>query len=232
MLFRSEDGQVQALLDAAGLVTCGSGTAASAIGMDKTLFKRAVGSLELPVLPWVEVRDAELAADRAAVLADLRAFAASLPDPRLVVKPARLGSSIGVSIVHDPAGEELERCLADGLRYDDLVLVEPYLDHPRELEVSIIGNHRGDLQVFGPGEVVPQREFYDFIAKYRDDGSRTTERADLDPAVRDDARRIAGEVYLAIGCSGFARVDFLLAKDDLLVVSEINTIPGFTPISL
>lgn len=227
-----EDGQVQALLDAAGLVTCGSGTAASAIGMDKTLFKRAVGSQELPVLPWVEVRSAELDAGRAGVLADLRAFSASLPDPRLVVKPARLGSSIGVSIVHDPSGPELEACLAGALRFDDLALVEPYLDHPRELEVSVIGNHRADLQVFGPGEVIPRREFYDFVAKYRDDGSRTEVRAALDPAIREDARRIAGEVYLATGCTGFARIDFLLARDDLLFVSEINTIPGFTPISL
>jgi D-alanine-D-alanine ligase len=166
------------------------------------------------------------------VLADLRSFSASLPDPRLIVKPARLGSSIGVAIVHDPAGAELEACLDYALRFDDLALVEPYLDHPRELEVSVIGNHRGDLQVFGPGEVVPRREFYDFVAKYRDDGSRTDTQAVLDPVLREDARRIAGEVYLATGCTGFARIDFLLAKDDLLVVSEINTIPGFTPISL
>lgn len=228
-----EDGQVQALLESVGLVYCGSGPAASAIGMDKTLFKRACGSLELPVLPWVEVRALDWEQDRGTVLAELEGFAASLPDPRLVIKPARLGSSIGVSIVHRPdEPPELEHAIADALRYDDLLLAEPYLEHPRELEASVVGNGRRDLAVYGPGEILPGREFYDFVAKYRSDQSRTILQADLDPVMREDVRRIAGEVFLATGCSGFARVDFLLARDDLLFVSEINTIPGFTPISL
>jgi D-alanine-D-alanine ligase len=201
--------------------------------MDKTLFKRACGSLELPVLPWVEVRALDWEQDRATVIAELEGFAASLPDPRLVIKPARLGSSIGVTIVHRPdEPPELEHAVADALRYDDLLLAEPYLDHPRELEASIVGNGRRDLAVYGPGEILPGREFYDFVAKYRSDQSKTILEADLDPVMREDVRRIAGEVFLATGCSGFARVDFLLAKDDLLFVSEINTIPGFTPISL
>ena len=228
-----EDGQVQSLIEAAGLVHCGSGPAASAIGMDKTLFKRACGSLELPVLPWVEVRALDWARDQAGCLAELDAFATSLPDPRLVIKPARLGSSIGVTIVHRPEEPpELEFAVAGALRFDDLLLAEPYLDHPRELEASIVGNSRHDLAVYGPGEILPGREFYDYIAKYRSGESRTILRADLDPAMREDVRRIAGEVFLATGCSGFARVDFLLGPDDLLFVSEINTIPGFTPISL
>jgi D-alanine-D-alanine ligase len=228
-----EDGQVQALLESAGLVTCGSGPAASAIGMDKTLFKRACGTLELPVLPWVEVRAGDWARDRRAATATLEAFAASLPDPRLVIKPARLGSSIGISIVHRPdEPPELERAVEAAFQYDDLLLAEPYLDHPRELEASVVGNSRHDLQVFGPGEILPGREFYDYVAKYQSGASRTIERADLDPGMREDVRRIAGEVYLATGCSGFARVDFLLGPLDLLFVSEINTIPGFTPISL
>lgn len=228
-----EDGQVQALLESVGLVYCGSGPAASAIGMDKTLFKRACGSLELPVLPWVEVRALDWAQDRATVVAELEDFAASLPDPRLVIKPARLGSSIGVTIVHRPdEPPELEHAVADALRYDDLVLAEPYLDHPRELEASVVGNGRRDVAVYGPGEILPGREFYDFVAKYRSDQSRTLLHPELDPVMREDVRRIAGEVFLATGCSGFARVDFLLARDDLLFVSEINTIPGFTPISL
>ncbi len=228
-----EDGQVQALLESAGLVTCGSGTAASAIGMDKSLFKRACGSIELPVLPWVEVREGEWRADLVDALADLRTFSASLPDPRLIVKPARLGSSIGVSIVHDPqADPELIAAVEEALRYDDLAIVEPYLDHPRELEVSIVGNHRGDVAVYGPGEILPGREFYDFVAKYTDGVSQTLDRAELDPVLREEIRRIAREVFLAIGCSGFARVDFLLTGDEIAYVSEINTIPGFTPISL
>jgi D-alanine-D-alanine ligase len=228
-----EDGQVQALLESAGLVYCGSGTAASALGMDKTLFKRICGSMELPVLPWLEVRARDLEADPLATLRELAEFAGELPDPRLIVKPARLGSSIGVRIVRRPDdADELRDALGDALRHDDLALAEPYIAQARELEVAVLGNGRSDLAVHGPGEVLPGREFYDFEAKYRSDLSRTVTRPDLDPAVAGDVRRIAAEAFLAIGASGFARVDFLLGGDDLLFVSEINTVPGFTPISL
>ena len=97
-----EDGQVQSLLESVGLIYCGAGPAASAVGMDKTLFKRVCGSLELPVLPWVEVRAAELASDPASVEAAILDFSGGFPDPRLICKPARLGSSIGITIVHRP----------------------------------------------------------------------------------------------------------------------------------
>jgi D-alanine-D-alanine ligase len=228
-----EDGTVQALLASADLTACGSGVGASAIGMSKHLFKRLCGAMELPVLPWVEVRADAWARDQRSVVSELEAFAQELPDPRLVVKPASLGSSIGITIVHRPdEPPALEQAVADALRYDDLALAEPYLDHPRELEAAVLGNSREDLEVFGPGEIVPGREFYDYIAKYRDSGSRTTTTPALDEALRADIRRISAEVFLAIGAAGFARVDFLLGQDDFLVVSEINTVPGFTPISL
>ncbi len=109
---------------------------------------------------------------------------------------------------------------------------EPYLEHPRELEAAVVGNSRAGLEVFGPGEVVPGGEFYDYVAKYRSTESRTVVAPALDPGIRDDVRRMAGEAFVAIGAAGFARVDFLLAADELLFISEINTIPGFTPISL
>lgn len=228
-----EDGGVQALLEAVDLVYCGSGPAASAVGMDKTLFKRICGSLELPVLPWVEIRAGEFERDPLEALRDAGAFSAQLPDPRLVVKPARLGSSIGISIVQRPSDpEELAAAVREALGYDDLVLAEPYLDHPRELEAAVLGNWRHDLAVHGPGEVFPGREFYDYVAKYRSGQSRTSLRPDLDPEVREEVRRIALEVFLAIGAGGFARVDFLLGRDEMLFISEINTVPGFTPISL
>jgi D-alanine-D-alanine ligase len=228
-----EDGQVQSLLESVGLTYCGAGPAASAIGMDKTLFKRICGSMELPVLPWAEVRAAEYATDPQATLRELVAFASGLPDPRLVVKPARLGSSIGVSIVHRPSRPDELRAAIDGaLLHDDLALAEPYLDHPRELEVGVLGNTRADTSAYGPGEILPGREFYDYVAKYRSTESRTLARADLDEELRQDARTAAVEAYLAIGASGFGRVDFLLSRDEVLFVSEINTIPGFTPISL
>jgi D-alanine-D-alanine ligase len=228
-----EDGTVQSLLASADLVTCGSGPAASALGMDKVLFKRICGAMELPVLPWVEVSAASWAQDQRSLTADLEAFATELPDPRLVVKPRSLGSSIGVSIVHRPdEPPELEHAVTNALRYDSVAFAEPYLEHARELEAAVVGNTRDDLEVFGPGEILPSREFYDFVDKYQAGTARTTTSPDLDAQVREDIRRISAEVFLAIGARGFARVDFLLASDDFLVVSEINTIPGFTPISL
>jgi D-alanine-D-alanine ligase len=228
-----EDGQVQSLLESADLVYCGAGPAASAVGMDKSLFKRVCSSLELPLLPWVEVRAPEHAADATGVEAGLRAFAAGFDDRRLIVKPARLGSSIGISIVHDiDSSDELRDALREAFRFDDLVLVEPFLDHPRELETSVMGNTRLDVVAFGPGEIKPGREFYDYVAKYRSDESVTVAQADLDPDLAASIRRAAVAAYLAIGAAGFARVDFLLSREGIAYVSEINTIPGFTPISL
>lgn len=227
-----EDGQVQSLLESAGLVYCGAGPAASAVGMDKTLFKRVVASLELPILPWTEVMAPELAADRARVLQGLREFAAGFADPRLVVKPARQGSSIGVTIVHDVGDAELEAAVDEAMRYDDLALVEPYLDHPRELETAVMGNGRLDCVAYGPGEIMPGNEFYDYEAKYHSSESRTTELADLDAEMLESIRTAAMEVFLVIGGTGFARVDMLLSADDIPYISEINTLPGFTPISL
>jgi D-alanine-D-alanine ligase len=227
-----EDGQVQSLLESAGLTYCGAGPAASAVGMDKTLFKRVCSSLELPILPWTEVRATDYAKDPDGIMEDLRGFAAGLADPRLVVKPARSGSSIGITIVHEVGRPALAPALDEALRYDDLVLAEPYLDHPRELETSVMGNARSDIMAFGPGEILPGREFYDYVAKYRSDESRTIPVASLEDGLAADIRAAAIEVYLAIGASGFARVDLLLSADGIPYISEINTIPGFTPISL
>ncbi len=228
-----EDGEVQSLLESAGLTYCGAGPAASAVGMDKSIFKRICGALELPVLPWVEFRAAEVATDRERVANEVVAFSRGLEDGRLICKPARLGSSIGMSIVRRPDDRaELDAALRAALRYDDLVLLEAYLDHPRELETSVLGNTRLDVVAYGPGEVRPGREFYDYIAKYHSDESVTLATADLDPDLAADVRAAAIEVYLAIGARGFARVDMLLSADGIPFISEINTIPGFTPISL
>ena len=227
-----EDGQVQSLLESAGLVYCGAGPAASAVGMDKTLFKRVVGTLELPVLPWAEVRAAEYAAAPDDVVESLSEFAAGFADPRLIVKPARQGSSIGISIVHEVGRPQLVPALEEALRYDDLVLVEPYLDHPRELETAVMGNSRLDAVAYGPGEVVPGNEFYDYEAKYHSAASRVSEQAELDPDLAESIRDAAVEVFLVIGGTGFARVDMLLSADGIPYISEINTLPGFTPISL
>jgi D-alanine-D-alanine ligase len=224
-----EDGTMQALLEAYELPYAGAGVAASAVGMDKALYKRLVRGLGLKVVDWTEVTAARWAVDRQGALDGLAAFSESCGESRLMMKPARMGSSVGMSIAHTPA--ERGRCLDEAFRFDSLVIVERYLDHPRELEVAVLGNDPQALDVFGPGEVFPGREFYDYVAKYGDGVSKTTIRADLDESLGRRIRETALKAYRAIGCEGFARVDFLLAGDELYL-NEINTVPGFTPISL
>lgn len=224
-----EDGTVQALCETAGLVYTGSGVTASAIGMDKAVFKRLVRGLGLPVVDWLEVRAPRWQADPGRVLAELDAFAAATGDPRQMVKPARLGSSLGMTIAHAPA--ERRAALDEAFRFDDLVLVERYLAGARDLEVSVIGNDADSLEVYGPGEIMSGHEFYDYAAKYTPGLSRTTPAAAVTDAEAANLRRLAAAAYLAIGCEGFARVDFLVAGETA-VMSEVNTIPGFTPISL
>ncbi len=227
-----EDGTVQALCESAGLVYTGSGVAASAVGMDKSLFKRLAVAHGMPVVPWRDVDAAALGADRDAVLDELTAFAHALPDPRLMIKPARLGSSVGMRIVHHPDDRrELSSALAEAFRFDGRALAEAYLDHPRELEMAVLGNGAGDLETHGPGEAFPGREFYDYVAKYADGVSRTSTSPDLPGGVRERLHALARDAFLAIGGEGFARVDFLLGGGTLYL-NEINTIPGFTPISL
>ncbi|MDP8905331.1 MAG: D-alanine--D-alanine ligase [Chloroflexota bacterium] len=227
-----EDGTVQALCEAAELVYTGSGVAASALGMDKVLFKRLVAAEGIPVVPWLDVGAGDWAARPPDVQRRLVEFAERLPDARLMVKPARLGSSVGISIVHRPHDPEyLGSALAEAFAHDDLALVEAYLDHPRELEMAVVGNSADDLATYGPGEVFPGHEFYDYVAKYEPGVSQTTDRPDVTPALRAQLHDFAARAFLAIGGSGFARVDFLLAGDTLYL-NEINTIPGFTPISL
>jgi D-alanine-D-alanine ligase len=224
-----EDGTIQAVLEAAGLAYTGSGVAASALGMDKALFKRMCRGLGLPLMDWREIRAPRWREDPAGVHAEVAAFVAGRDDPRLMVKPARLGSSVGMTLVHDLS--ELDAALATAFHFDDLVLVEAYLAGARDLEVSVIGNDPARLEVFGPGEIVSGHEFYDYAAKYTPGLSETAVRAEVGEADRAAIHKLARDVYRAIGAEGFSRIDFLVAGDRI-VVSEINTIPGFTPISL
>ena len=224
-----EDGTIQAMLDAAGLAYTGSGVAASALGMDKALFKRMCRGLGLPVVDWREVRAERWAADRESVEREMTAFSAGLPDPRLMVKPSGLGSSVGMTLVHEPG--ELGVAVDLALRYDTVALVEAYLPGARDLEVSVIGNDPGRLEIFGPGEIISGHEFYDYAAKYTPGLSETSTRAEVDDRQRAIFHKLSRDVYRAIGAEGFARIDFLMSGERI-VVSEINTIPGFTPISL
>jgi D-alanine-D-alanine ligase len=224
-----EDGRVQGLLEAAGLPYTGSGVAASAIGMDKALFKRIVRGLGLPVVDWHEVRADQWRSDRDAVLGRLDAFARGTGDERLMIKPSGLGSSVGMTLAHDAA--ERPAALDLAFRYDTVALAEHYLPGARDLELSVIGNDPARLELYGPGEIVAGHEFYDYAAKYTPGLSETSTRAEVPAAIATTMHKLARDVYRGIGAEGFARIDFLL-QGDAIYVSEINTIPGFTPISL
>jgi D-alanine-D-alanine ligase len=224
-----EDGTVQALVESVGLAYTGSGVLASALGMDKAVFKRLCRGLGLPVVDWREIPARRWAADPAGVHAELEAFAAATGDERLMVKPARLGSSVGMTLAHPVA--ERGPALDVAFQYDTLAVAERYLPDARDLEVALIGNDPARLDVYGPGEVLPGREFYDFVAKYTPGMSETSLNAEVPRLLREQIRKLARDAYRANGAEGFARVDFLLASDGIYV-SEINTVPGFTPISL
>jgi D-alanine-D-alanine ligase len=224
-----EDGTIQAMLEAIGLAYTGSGVAASALGMDKALFKRMCRGLDIPVVDWREVRASRWHADRSGVRREMAAFAAGASDPRLMVKPARLGSSVGMTLVHDSS--ELAPAFDLAFRYDTLALVESYVPDARDLEVSVMGNDHAKLEIHGPGEVISGHEFYDYAAKYTPGLSETSPRAEVSDVERAVIHKMTRDVYRAIGAEGFARVDFLMSGERVLV-SEINTIPGFTPISL
>ena len=184
-----EDGTVQALLEAADLPYTGSGVAASALGMDKALFKRLCRGLGLPIIDWREIRERALARGSGRRPGRADGVLRRADDPRLMVKPAGLGSSVGMTLVHDP--DELPGALDLAFRYDTLALVETYIAGARDLEVSVIGNDPAALELFGPGEIVAGHEFYDYAAKYtpgpvrdHDDG-----RGDAGPAGDDPQAR-------------------------------------------
>jgi len=222
-----EDGTLQGLLQSAGLPYAGAGVLASALGMDKVFAKRLWDHLGLPVVPSVT-----LWAPEAASAADRRAAydrcVKSLGSP-LFIKPSNSGSSVGVAKVasFEAFGPALDLAAA----VDPKVLVETAID-AREIEVAVLGG--SDPQAYGPGEVVPHHEFYDYEAKYTDpDGAALVIPARLDPPVTKKVLELAVQAYKALDTRGFARVDFFVDKKTGQVwLNEINTLPGFTTISM
>jgi D-alanine-D-alanine ligase len=219
-----EDGTVQGLLELADLAYVGSGVLGSAVGMDKIVQKKVLEASGIPVVAYVPVQRSVWRARPDAVVAQVEA---QLPYP-VFVKPANMGSSVGVSKARD-AGE-LRTALDLAARFDRRLIVEQGVD-AREIECSVLGNDDPVASV--PGEVVPCNEFYDYRAKYIDGDSALIIPADLDPAVAAQVRELAVRAFLATDCAGMARVDFFVARDTGQVwLNELNTIPGFTSISM
>jgi len=221
-----EDGALQGLLELAGVAYVGSGVAGSAVGMDKDLFKAVMRASGIPVVDWVILRRSEIARDPAAALERIEtALKARYP---FFVKPANLGSSVGVSKCRDR--ESLRAALQEAARYDRRILVECGLN-AREIEISVLGND--DPQASIPGEIRPADEFYTYEAKYHDERSELLIPAPLSEEMRARLQHLAIRAYKAADCAGMARVDFLLDRDSGEVyLNEVNTIPGFTQISM
>ncbi len=220
----SEDGTLQGLLELADLAYVGAGVLASSVGMDKSLFKDVMRANDIPVVESLLFTRNQVAAETENVIAEIeKAF--SYP---VFVKPANLGSSVGITKCRSHS--DLLEGLLDAARFDRRILVERGLN-AREIEVSVLGNDDPIASI--PGEVRPAEDFYTFHAKYLGNESELIIPARLDDATSQKVRELAVKTYKAIDCAGMARVDFLLDRDTAeLVVSEVNTIPGFTSISM
>ncbi len=219
-----EDGTIQGLLDLAGIAYVGCGVLASAVGMDKATTKVLFKAAGLRVAPWVVVRDTTWQADRDAIV---RQIGEALTYP-LFVKPANLGSSVGISKVKTV--DDLPAAIDLALTFDPKVVVEAGVKDAREIECAVLGNDAPEASV--PGEIIPDGEFYDYDAKYLRSGSRTEVPATLTPKIVAEVQRQSILAFQAIEGSGLARVDFFLSGANTLVINEINTMPGFTTISM
>ncbi|MHB8654574.1 MAG: D-alanine--D-alanine ligase family protein [Terriglobia bacterium] len=219
-----EDGTVQGLLELAGIPYVGAGVVASATGMDKDVMKRLFRDAGLPVVRWVLVIRREWEGEPAGVR-NLIEKEIGYP---LFVKPANLGSSVGISKVR--SARELKAALDLAAQYDRKILVECAVD-AREIECAVLGNDNPQASV--PGEIIPVNEFYDYEAKYVKEGSNIIIPARLTHRQTKRVKEYSVRAFKAIDCAGMARVDFLLdRKNSKVFVNEINTIPGFTPISM
>ncbi len=219
-----EDGTVQGLLELADLPYVGCGVIGSAASMDKAIAKDIFKANNLPILPHLTILRKTWRARPAETVAHIEA---QLHYP-IFVKPANMGSSVGISKTHNHA--EMEAALAEAAKYDRKLLVEQGIE-AREIEVSILGNDDPIASV--PGEVLPSREFYSYAAKYIDADSQLLIPAPLSAAQTASVRRYAVQAFQALDCAGLARVDFLLDKSTgAIYLNEVNAMPGFTEISM
>jgi len=218
-----EDGTVQGLAEIAGVAYVGSGVMGSAAAMDKDVAKRLMRDGGLPIARFLSFVQGDAPA--------FEAVAAELGRP-VFVKPARLGSSVGISKAS--TREEFAEAVAEAFRHDRKILVEEFV-RGREIECGVLEGEDGSLTASLPGEIVPSNRhgFYTYEAKYLDEqGAAVKVPADLPLAVSDKVRKLSIDAFRALGCEGLARIDFFLREDGKLIVNEVNTLPGFTNISM
>jgi len=220
-----EDGTVQGLLELADIPYVGSGVLGSAVGMDKAVMKTLFASRGLPIVPYLTIMRREWLGQPDEV-ADRAATRLRFP---MFVKPANLGSSVGISKVKSSA--DLTGAMELALQFDRKVVIEAGVLKAREIECAVLGNDEPEASI--PGEIVPSREFYDYEAKYLDDDSTLLIPSPLTAFQTSEIRRLAIEAFRAVEGAGMSRVDFLMAGDSgETFINEVNTIPGFTTISM
>ncbi|PUA80753.1 D-alanine--D-alanine ligase family protein [Nocardioides currus] len=223
-----EDGTLQGMLEMAGVRYVGSGVLASAVGMDKAYMKIVLEAAGLPVTPGITVTRREWQVDQVSAIARVEAL--GYPS---FSKPARGGSSIGISKIHDRG--EIVEAVELALQYDAKVLVEVAVVGGREVECGVLATTDGAPETSRPAEVRTggEHEFYDFEAKYlADQHTEIDLPADLPPEVEQELRAHAVRAFEALSCEGLARVDFFVLPDHTLIINELNTMPGFTPTSM
>jgi D-alanine-D-alanine ligase len=219
-----EDGTLQGLFELADLAYVGAGVTGSAVGMDKGVFKDVMRANGIPIVASAVLLRSEIEQDMPTTLAQAEGVS---PYP-LFVKPANLGSSVGISKCNHRS--DLAEGLKEAALYDRRVIVEQGVQ-AREIEVAVLGNDRPQASV--PGEILPSREFYSYESKYVDGTSGLVIPAPLPPETAEMVRQLAVRAYQAIDCAGMARVDFFVEKgNDRIFLNELNTIPGFTSISM
>jgi len=219
-----EDGTIQGFLEMAGIPFVGSGVLGSAVAMDKAVTKNLLAQAGLPQVPWVQVQRRDWERDPEAIE---RAIAERLGFP-VFVKPANMGSSVGVSKAKD--AESLHTALQTAAHYDRRIVVEQGID-AREIELAVLGND--DPIVSIAGEVVPAGEFYDYNAKYIDDDAKLIIPAEIDAETLTFMQGLAIDAFHALDLAGLARVDFFIERGtDRVFINEVNTLPGFTSISM
>ena len=218
-----EDGTLQGLLELLDVPYVGAGVLASSLCMDKVVFKEVLAAAGVPQVPYAGVRLARWQAEPEAVRRELAVLGAPV-----FVKPARLGSSVGIAKVWSEA--ELPGALDAAFAHDSHVIVEGF-SAGMEVECSVLGN--GEPEASVPGEIVLKgADWYDYEAKYTPGGMELVVPARLDPAVAEEVRRLAVDTFLRVGCAGLARVDFFVEDGTRVLVNELNTLPGFTETSV
>lgn len=219
-----EDGTIQGMLELAGVPYVGSGVLGSAVGMDKAMTKVILTQAGVPQLPWLLITRREWQENPDEVISRLEA---GLPYP-MFVKPANMGSSVGVSKAKNT--DELRTAMREAVHFDRRVLVEQGVNG-RELEMGVLGNDAPITS--GVGEIRPSGEFYDYASKYLNDSAELIIPADVEPAIQQQMEQIAKDAFVALDLAGLARVDFFLEHGtNQVYLNEVNTLPGFTSISM